>query len=951
MGRDAIAMSRRIGMLGRVPRSCSVCAVSMTIGLAGVTYAARPMACLDAVAAAPGDVFALGAGRDRVFHVPSAGTVDELCVPPDTVAVATGRDGTLYALADSGLSVFAIDPLTDEPPDEIVLSSPIDDPVDIAVAESGGLVVLEGCGTDGQAAVMLVDPDTGNVQQLSPPIAAPGDDPPGNYLGASGAATMSIALVPGGDLIVAQMCGVMCQIVRITPAGAQTLYQFALPAGVPAMRLAADALPYGQALVVTDRGDLILFTFASSTVQELGALAPSPSTGVDVAVAGVRHAYVACGGLFDLRWSTTGSTWSATWVDDIAGTVIGVAIHRGPVAPASVLAGCDFDDATQFEQDVYVDVRGGNGSAGLLDFDYNSVLHMLAGVSVTGQVAPVGILMELRIPANAIRMQCAYRFLSPYSQINVYVNGRFAGRIVAPPDGRPGSPTSSEFGIFTRQINLGRLGLLGAPRLAVELVLGPTTAGLLPVAEAYLDDLVFLSSTCSSVFGDLYIDGLVDQCDVEFLAEHYGDPDCPCCDLNQDGYVDALDFASLLAFAARGYEGGLCPQAREQTPDEAARDDPPPTMPTVGNLLILAKDVDWSDWVYEVAVSERSSVATCVGRFRLPDPCDPNYGVYTYTQLRHDGHGVLYTVDFQQRIGRWDPGPVTFLYSEPFASELEAHGWDLAGLGPVDVALTRGTGAWVSFAPCARSLEIREESGLVHFDEEAFWLDWYLDDAYTRARTLLATGPTDIWAVNASFDSGDTLVNIVREPHEYHEIAGVPAVVSTDLTCDRAWLHIGSAAGEELGRFLVASGMSSVSEDPPITYELPEASAVTGAAHDPLTGDLYICGFRASGLPRPFMEPLLRRIPPVGDPVDIVFDCDPVAMGISMPLSIVVYRPAPKGDFDADFGIDLSDFGQFQTCFAEQPAYCLDDFDFDADSDVDFADFEAFVAVFETRAK
>lgn len=903
--------------------------VSAFLVLCAVSTRAQP-------SLSPGDVLTLDASTHQVFRVPAAGTVDVINVPPAIIAIATARDGLVYGLSADGLRIHALDPKTTDEPTEIVLTQSLGVPLDIAVAESGRLAVLDGNHAAAGTMVLLVDPETGSVEAL-----AGAGGPPTNHLGVGGATPMGIAFAPGGDLIVAQTCGAHYQIVRIGPSGEQTLFEFLMPALPAASHLAIDALPAGQAVLAASTGDVVLFTFATNQAQRIGS-APAPAAQVDVAVAGVRHAFLACDGLFELRWNVAADTLVCQAVPGVPGEITSVAIHRGPAAPGAVLASESFNSVEQFERDVLVNTYNGSGSAALLTVSGGSLLHMLSGVSGTSGFAPVGIVTELQIPARAVHLHCRYRFSNVQSAMDVFINQRFACRIAVPPAQQPGSPTSNVLADLSRQINLERLGLLGAPRLVAEIVLKRIGTGALPAAEAYLDDLGFDSSDCGMLFGDLNLDACVDLCDAQALTAQYGTSD-ECFDLNQDGYVDALDFASLLAIASRDYLGPDCWPPGASTFVGASRNDP--TAPAPGNVLILAKDADWFDWIYEVHVDPQTSVATCVGRFRTPEPSGSR-GCYTYTQLRHDGHGTLYTVDFQGRIERWSSQGDVLACAQPLAAGLEAHGQEWAGLGPVDIAVLRGAGAWVSFSPSATDYTVRDESCLVHFGEDCAWQQAWLNPAYKRARTLLATAPDAVWALSASQDAGDLLLNLLGIPVESHLISGLAAVICTDPTRDRDRLHIGSAAADQLNAYALAGGVGSVSGPPLAVYMLPDCTAVTGAMQDAGSGDLYVCGFRACTSPAPaHMEPRLTRIPASGGP-PIAVDLTGVCPELCMPLSITVYQPAPAGDFDADFDIDLLDFGQLQRCAGEGSDWCLEDYDFDQDADVDALDFALYEAVY-----
>ena len=894
--------------------------------------------CSDLVAADPGGVFALG--PDRIFYVPPDNdTVD--CIGADTglLAVSSDRNGIVYALSADGTRLLAITPTSAVAASEITLSDPLPSAVDIAVTETGHVAVLVSDGGLGEGAVELVDPLSGTVSRLSPPLPSRGGEISlTNYIGVGTAVPHSIAMAPGGDLVVAQSdCGAF-EIVRIAPDSVQTLRSFLEPGLATPTKLALDVLPSGDVLLISNAGDLLCYNFAAAAGWSIGNIG-NASCDVDVVALGVRHVSVACGGLFDVRWDITGTIWTVGPVAGITSNVVSLTAYRGPVAPGGLLTGANsFEDPAAFAEDVYVNTNGGAGSANLVSVGPGLALHMITGATTAGASTPVGIVTETHVPRNAISFECDYRFLQSDARLMLYVNGRRACVIVPPPTAQDGSPLSNNLAHFAREISLDQLGLLGAPRLVIEIQLCQLAAqsGATATVEAYVDNLILESSGCSQILGDLNHDTLLDLCDVQYLAEHYGASET-CNDLNQDGYVDAMDFAHLLQLVERDYLGDCL----EPTGPRSSVPEDHTTPLGEGNLLIVAKDADWADWVYEV----RLDPLECVRKFRTPDAGE---WPPVYTQIRHDGHGVFNTVDFNGMVEIWKNDNDALSWNVLDLELPQPPPVPVDELAPIDMLVTRSNGLWVSYSPTIRVAEPPELSYLVHYADDGSWLDAYSDTAYTRARTLLARSVDEVWCVTVDHINFvyDLLTNLLTEPAETHAICHVDATISTSLACDQFRLNVGSAEDDVLSTYMVAAGMSSVSGMPTSTTWLPDATAITGAVDDPVTGRQYLCGFRVAGDPLPWhMEPCLAYVPAGGGtPVVLSLDCG--SLDLTMPISIAIVRPAPPGDFDADHDVDLRDFTQMQRCFAGGCPYCLDDFDFTGDLAIDAADWREFEAAF-----
>ncbi len=916
----------------RIPWLC-VCAISAT----GAVAAGQ--VCQTVIDAAPGDVFGLSGGRVYQYDRDTGG-VECIGLPGGLVAVSGGRDGLIYGLTASGSALYVLDPTVDAPPMPITLSETIASPVDIAVTEGGWVAVLRHGGS-GPGAIMRVDPLTGVVTTFSPPPEPGQDDQtdPNNYVGANGAVPTSIAMCPGGALLVAQVRASSYDVIHVAPGGVQSLHTFVQPSLTTPTKLAIDVLPSGRALLVTDAGDVLVYTFRTNAVQHIGNVG-QVSTALDVSVIGVRHAYVACNGLHRVRWSPAGDVMALQPVPAMP-PVTSLITVRGPVPAGGAMSGYGFENAGEFTDAFHVSANAGTGSADVLNLESNAVLRMACGENVGGAIVPVSVITETFVPRAAIRLQCDYRFLTPRAAVIVYVNGRRACAIVAPPEPQSGSPISGYFAHFEREISLDRLGLLASPRLVVELELRPlANDASTPAAEVYLDNLILSSSPCAGImFGDLNLDGSLDLCDAQHLAEHYGEYDL-CADLNRDGYVDAYDFATLLVIAAREYSP-LCENPPLHLRGGVPVDGTTPLQP--GYLYILAKDVYWEDWIYEYD----PNTAQCTRKFRRagsPEELPP-----AHTQLRHDGHGVLYAVDFAGQIERWaNDGDqlvctqLAFDYPVGLPEELQ-------GVGPVDVAVTRGAGLWVNYAPFFHAYDERptpEFSALAHYDEELTLAGLYTDGYYMRGRTLLKEYPHRVWAVSANESNfqTDLLCDLTRASPEFMQINQVSATASTYLYSDSQHLSFGSAGNDELCTFAVASGMGAVSGPPAATFVLPECEAVTGTAEDVYTGDVYVCGYDADGLSPWNMIARLVRIPGDGSAPQVLDpDC---GTDLRMPISIVMVQPAPLGDFDADHDLDLHDVGAMQGCFGQPLPCCLEDFDFDGSTGLEFADFASFADAF-----
>ncbi len=916
-------------------------AVGVCILMFAATGPARGQ-CLTTVDPAAGDVLVL---EDlRIFRLDAAsGLVDCIGADVPLIALTVARDGVLYGLGPTGDTLYAIRPAEGGPADAIALVPALATPVDLTVTEAGLVAVLEHDPATQSARVSLADPLTGVVQCLAgclTPGSGARDDPqpddPGtvNYLARDGAVPTGIAMAPGGDLLVVQVGADFLDIIRIAPDGTQTGYEVAGPDISMPTSAAVAALPSGQAFLVTSIGQFIRYDFDTDVVDLLGNLSTSAAA-VDVAASGVRHVFVVCNGLHEVTWLADCDGLTAANVNGVPAAAASVIVYPGPVLADDTLAAFDFDTCAQLQNDIHVDLHGGNGAVEIVPLGAdNHALSMSSGATGTTiqQETPTSVVFESHVPTSGIWFAVDYRFFDRCARIDVLINGRRACGISPPPTGAPGGPSASRMAHFSRHINLDRLGLLGTPRIVVELRLRSTLAldGSVLTVDALLDDLILTSSPCGQIFGDLNDDTILDLCDVQYLTENYGGDD-PCNDLNQDGYVDSFDFAKLLQLVERDYLG-LCDPPTWRGLRAVPEDHTTPLMP--GNLLIVAKDTDWEDWIYEVDLL----TLTALRKFRTPNSAawPP-----VYTQLRHDGHGVLYAVDFNGSVERWQnvDGVLTWTPVE-FAPPRVS----LDGLAPVDVAASRGAGLWVNYAPKALAPELPDLSRLVHYGVEWEWVSSYTDDVFTRARTLLIAGVGTVWAVTADrINFAFDLLTCLAEPVvTTHAVSHVDAIASTDLSCNSFYLNVGSSDSSVLSTYLVTGGMQRVVGPPDTTTELTDFTAVTGAVEDAVSGVTYVCGFKNVVEPQPWhMEPRLARLPPGGGvPQVLSISCAPNEL--NMPVGLAFYRPAPPGDFDADYDVDIHDAVDFQLCFGTLTPWCRDDFDFDADVDVDIDDFDLF---------
>ena len=97
------------------------------------------------------------------------------------------------------------------------------------------------------------------------------------------------------------------------------------------------------------------------------------------------------------------------------------------------------------------------------------------------------------------------------------------------------------------------------------------------------------------------------------------------------------------------------------------------------------------------------------------------------------------------------------------------------------------------------------------------------------------------------------------------------------------------------------------------------------------------------------MEPRLALVPSGGGALQVL-GLQGACPDLRMPLGVAVYRPAPPGEFDADFEVDLLDFARFQACDAGQ-GVCRDDFDFNGDGQFTVVDLASFCAALTGSAR
>lgn len=900
-----------------------------------------------------GDTYLLAEGL--VFHVDTPGPGDAVCVAdaPGFIALSGIRDGTLIAVAADG-SLHSIDPITTST--RLIPGDPFVTPVDIAVAGTGHVLVLESDAGGGVPGVSDVDPETGDVTPLTPPDGM-------NYLGADGAVPTSIAYQPGGGCLVAQLTDTWFSIVTIAPDGRQSLCRFAPPGELTATQLAVDSLSSGAAILLTDSGDVITVGLESCGAHHVGNLGDAASD-LDVVATGVREAVVACGpNLYAIGWRRGEEDFVVEPIRTFADAVVSVSANRGPVPPGAVLAAHTFDDAESFADAFSVHRFGADGTAHITMIGTNGVLEMTTGWS-EGPV-PIAVRTESPVPLTGIHIEYDYLFQHPRARVDVFVNQRFAFSLPSPPAGRPGGPGSEQFAHVTREIILDRLGLLGAPRLVVEIRLTGMmgSPGTPTYVGVWLDNLSLLSSTCGSAFGDLTGDTILDLCDAHELTKDYGayEPDWGCNDLNLDGYVDAIDYDILMQLIERDYLGCSPPS----NPDSCVETEWEPI--GEGNLIIVAKDAYWVDWLYEVEPDspDARSPAVCLRRFRLPD-ADPD-APPVYTRIRHDGHGKLYavSVSYLDIPGTgWVSGWIESWHNDETALahsiiEIELPP-AIADLEAIDVAVAHDVGLWGSYAPTGWAYESPEaiDFRFVHYQDGE--VDVYTHGLYTRGRAVVAGAPGHVWGLTAQGESGvgsDRLINPVTQ--QVVDVSAINATLSADLMRWSGRLYLGGSvngvAGPEgiLHAYDVSGGMEGVSGPPLWSLPLADCTAVTGAAEDS-AGALYVCGFKVvqvTGLDWWYMEPRLYRVTNYleGDPQ--ATDITPATCpgDFAMPLSLAVFRAATAGDYDADGDVDLYDFAAFQGCFNRSDAVCLDDFDLAPDPPsediVDLDDFTLFVGL------